>query len=69
MRLPWRRRQETAASPRPNYTAIAVMEHDLFGIQPEPGTAAAAIIGMRRLSGIVSPEPDECVRRPGMLDV
>jgi hypothetical protein len=46
MRLPWKRRQE---APRPNYTAIAVLEHDLFGIQPAPGTTAAAIIGMRRL--------------------
>lgn len=44
MRLPWKRRQR---APRPNYTAIAVLEYDLFGVQPEPGTAAAAIIGMR----------------------
>ena len=44
MRLPWKRRQQ---APRPNYTAIAVLEYDLFGIQPAPGTAAAAIIGMR----------------------
>lgn len=46
MRLPWKRRQQ---APRPNYTTIAVLEYDLFGIQPAPGTAAAAIIGMRSL--------------------
>jgi hypothetical protein len=33
--------------PRPNYTAIAVLEHDLFGVQPEPGTAAAVTIALR----------------------
>lgn len=47
MRLPWKRREEAPAAQRPDYTAIAVMEHDLFGIQPEPGTTAAAVIAMR----------------------
>lgn len=70
MRLPWKRRRDAApATRRPDYTAIAVMEYDLFGIQPKPGTAAAAIIGMRRLSGIVSPEPDECAPRRGIRSV
>ncbi|MER6249400.1 hypothetical protein [Streptomyces griseorubiginosus] len=55
MRLPWRRHPTTALRPRPDYTAIAVLEHDLFGIQPEPGTAAAAIIGMRHLQRTLSP--------------
>ena len=50
MRLPWKRRPDALAVPRPNYTAIAVMEHDLFGIQPKPGTAAAAIVGMRHIA-------------------
>lgn len=34
--------------PRPNYTAIAVLEHDLLDIEPEPGTAAAVTIALRR---------------------
>jgi len=32
---------------RPNPVRIAVLEHDLFGVQPEPGTAAALAVGMR----------------------
>ena len=35
-------------SPRPNYTAIAVLEHDLLGIPPKPGTAAAVSIALRQ---------------------
>jgi hypothetical protein len=34
---------------RPNLVRIAVLEHDLLGIQPEPGTAAALAVGTRRL--------------------
>lgn len=49
MRRLWMRRPKAPAARRPDYTAIAVLEHDLFGIQPKPDTAAAAIIGMRRL--------------------
>lgn len=45
----WRRPQPTTAlpAPRPDYLAIAVLEHDEYGIQPEPGTAAALVIGLR----------------------
>jgi hypothetical protein len=32
---------------RPNPITIAVLEHDLLGIQPESGTAAALSIGLR----------------------
>jgi hypothetical protein len=39
---------QPAPPPRPNYTAIAVMEHDELGIQPEPGTVAAMVIGLRK---------------------
>jgi hypothetical protein len=49
MRLRRRRDQPTPApAARPNYTAIAVLEHDLLGIPPEPGTVAAAVIGLRK---------------------
>lgn len=45
-----RREAEPQPAPRPcpNYTAIAVLEHDQLGIQPRPGTAAALVIGLRR---------------------
>lgn len=39
---------QPAPPPRPNYTAIAVLEHDELGIQPQPGTAAAAVIALRK---------------------
>ncbi|MFF7191920.1 hypothetical protein ACFZAR_43875 [Streptomyces sp. NPDC008222] len=32
---------------RPNPVRIAVLEHDLFGVRPEPGTAAALAVGIR----------------------
>jgi hypothetical protein len=34
--------------PQPNLTRIAVLEHDLLGVKPIPGTAAAAILSLRR---------------------
>lgn len=34
---------------RPSPVRIAVLEHDLLGVQPEPGTAAALAVGTRRL--------------------
>lgn len=43
--------------PRPDYTRIAVLEHDLLGIQPEPSTAAALIIGMRRTGTCFTHQP------------
>lgn len=48
MRLPWKRQRHAAqAGRRPNYTRIAVLEHDLCGVQPEPGTMAALTIMLR----------------------
>ncbi|HEY3477976.1 MAG TPA: hypothetical protein VGL02_03670 [Streptomyces sp.] len=52
MRLRLRRRRaepQPAPRPRPNYTTIAVLEYDELGIQPQPGTAAALVIGLRAL--------------------
>lgn len=45
----WPRRTPTQPPPvpRPDYTRIAVLEHDLYGVQPERGTLAALVIGMR----------------------
>lgn len=36
--------------PRPDYGRIAVLEYDLLGIEPEPGTAAATAVGARLAS-------------------
>lgn len=41
------RRSRPAPAPRPDHLAIAVMEYDELGIQPESGSAAALAIGLR----------------------
>ncbi|BFP50004.1 hypothetical protein KCMC57_63720 (plasmid) [Kitasatospora sp. CMC57] len=46
MRNPFRRHR-AAAAPRPNPTAISVMENDLLGIAPQPGTMAALAVALR----------------------
>ncbi|MFH9823025.1 hypothetical protein [Streptomyces bobili] len=57
----WRsRRPEPApARPRANPNRIAVLEHDLLGIPPKPGTAAALTIAMRRIGTCFEHEPVE----------
>ncbi|EYT83993.1 hypothetical protein CF54_04075 [Streptomyces sp. Tu 6176] len=40
-------RRPTRAAHRPDHTRIALLEHELFGIAPEPGTTAAAVIGLQ----------------------
>ncbi|MFF6829629.1 hypothetical protein [Streptomyces longwoodensis] len=56
----WPRRPEPAPTrPRANPTRIAVLEHDLLGIKPEPGTAAALAIGLRRLGTCFEHQPVE----------
>lgn len=57
MKLWPRRSSRQTQAPRPDYTTIAVLEYDIFGIQPAPGTAAAAIIGMRRLGSALAQPP------------
>ncbi|MGW1134443.1 hypothetical protein [Streptomyces griseoluteus] len=42
----WRRPKPRVQ--RPDYVKIAVLEYELFGIEPKPGTAAAAVVNMRR---------------------
>ncbi|MGW4028230.1 hypothetical protein ACWEFL_02740 [Streptomyces sp. NPDC004838] len=37
----------TESTPRPDYTRIAVLEHDLLDISPPPGSPAALIIHLR----------------------
>lgn len=52
-----RKRPTLPPTPRANQTAIAVMEHDLLGIKPEPGTAAALAIGLRRTGTCLQHQP------------
>ncbi|MFE2563045.1 hypothetical protein [Streptomyces mirabilis] len=54
-----RRKAEPRRAPRPNYMAIAVLEHALFGIQPEPGTAAALTIALRQVGACMTHRPVE----------
>lgn len=42
-----RRRTAPTSARRPDQLAIAVMEYEELGIQPEPGSAAALAIGLR----------------------
>jgi hypothetical protein len=74
----WRRRTEQARRQVPDRLRIAELEWELFGIQPTPGTAAAAAVGMRHLSRAlkgghastdatvhdVPPLPESLARRP-----
>ncbi|MFL1904775.1 hypothetical protein ACJWDR_37580 [Streptomyces tauricus] len=55
----WRRRTPAPVPPRASPTRIAVLEHDLLGVPPEPGTAAALVIGMRRTGTCLEHEPVE----------
>lgn len=44
-------RKTRPVRPRPDYGRIAVLESELLGIEPEPGTAAAAVVGFRQALG------------------
>lgn len=37
---------------RSSRVSIAVLEYDLCGVQPEPGTVASAVIGLRMLANM-----------------
>lgn len=54
----WSRRP-APARPRANLTTIAVLEHDLLGIPPEPGTTVAPAIALRRLGTCFEHQPVE----------
>jgi hypothetical protein len=42
----WKRRPRP--TPRPDLTRIAVLEHDLLGIEPDPGTPAAHAVALAK---------------------
>lgn len=52
-----RRRHPTLAEPRANSTRIAVLEHDLLGIAPPPGSAASAVIALRKAGTCMQHRP------------
>lgn len=54
-----RPRPTPTTAPRPNPTEIAVLEHDLLGVQPEPGSMAALAIALRRTGTCLTPQPIE----------
>ncbi|WP_262705535.1 MULTISPECIES: hypothetical protein [Streptomyces] len=58
MRL-WPRRRPVPAPERPraNPTHVAVLEHDLLGVKPEPGSAAALTIALRRVGSCFEHDP------------
>jgi hypothetical protein len=43
--------------PRANATRIAVLEHDLLGVSPAPGTAAAVALALRRAGTCFEHQP------------
>lgn len=42
----WRWSRPAPVRRRPDYARIALLEHELLGIEPEPGTFAAAAVAM-----------------------
>lgn len=72
MKLWPRRRQTQAAPPRANATRIAVLEHDLLGITPRPGTATAAVLALRRAGNCIEHDPVDASpisQPPGTLTI
>ncbi|MFB7461292.1 hypothetical protein [Streptomyces sp. NPDC056188] len=44
----FQRRRPAPAWPRADRTQIALLEYELFGIEPEPNSAAALVLQLRR---------------------
>lgn len=59
MRLRWPGRRDPlpVPAPGPDYAAIAVLENDLLGIAPAPGTAAALTVALRRTGTCLTHKP------------
>ncbi|NIY65774.1 hypothetical protein SMALB_3782 [Streptomyces malaysiensis] len=54
---PRRRATPDPERPRANPTHIAVLEHDLLGIPPEPGSMAALTIALRKTADCIEHRP------------
>lgn len=59
MRLWPRRSRPVPPEPRADHVQIDVMEYELFGIEPKPGTMAAAVIGLRQLGAVLRNDAPE----------
>jgi hypothetical protein len=58
----WRRPAPVAA--RPDYAKIAMLEYELFGIQPEPGTSAAAAVNLQgAFAPLLRHDPAVCLMK------
>ncbi|WP_329492486.1 hypothetical protein OG618_36965 (plasmid) [Kitasatospora sp. NBC_01246] len=60
--MKWFRRRPAVAAPpaeRADPALIAVLEHDLLGIKPVPGSPAARAVALRRTSTCVEHRPIE----------
>jgi hypothetical protein len=58
----WRR--PAPAPARPDYAKIAMLEHEIFGIEPEPGTSAAAAINLQRaFAPLLRRDPAVCLTK------
>lgn len=55
----FRRKPPPEPTGKPNATHIAVMEHDLLGIKPEPGSMAALAIALRATGTCLAHKPVE----------
>lgn len=44
----WRRTPAPTAPPRPDLIRTALLEHELLGIEPEPGTPAAHAVALAK---------------------
>ncbi|MBB0231277.1 hypothetical protein [Streptomyces calidiresistens] len=57
--LLFRTREPAApARPRPDYTRIAVLEWEIYEVEPKPGTAAAAAVNFHRFAERLKEVPD-----------
>jgi hypothetical protein len=61
-----RRRRREAGRPveRPDYARIAVLEWELFGIEPPAGTVAAAAVGVSALARTIAGAARDSGRDP-----
>jgi hypothetical protein len=56
---PFRQKVQPAPQQRSNPVRIAVLEHDLLGIAPQPGTMAAMVIALRQVGTCLQHLPIE----------
>ncbi|MGW2213214.1 hypothetical protein [Streptomyces sp. NPDC001781] len=58
MRLWPRRKRRAPVAVVPDRTRIALLEYELYGIEPAPGSTAAAVIGLRQFGAALRGDAD-----------